>query len=80
MWLCACCQPSHRKPPFALRLTVPSPPRSCSHASQVLEGGPEEDLEHLALLLQFLEDETAAHRNFEFVQVRAAIVLVALPA
>lgn len=38
--------------------------------AQVLEGGPEEDLEHLALLLQFLEEETAAHRNFEFVQVR----------
>jgi len=51
----------------------------------VLEGGPQEDLEHLALLLQFLEEETAAHRNFEFVQVRPAqggvrLVLMALPA
>lgn len=39
----------------------------------MLEGAPEGELEDLGLLLQFLEEETAANRNFEFVQVGAAL-------
>jgi hypothetical protein len=35
---------------------------------QVLEGAPEQELEDLGLLLQFLEEETASNRNFEFMQ------------
>lgn len=54
----------------ATKLTMLPLTTAAPCVAQVLEGGPEEDLEHLALLLQFLEEETAAHRNFEFVQVR----------
>lgn len=53
------------------RPLLPCPP----YCPQVLEGGPEEDLEHLALLLQFLEEETATHTNFEFVQALLRVTL-----
>jgi hypothetical protein len=35
---------------------------------QVLEGAPQQEVEDLGLLLQFLEEETASNRNFEFMQ------------
>lgn len=42
---------------------------------QVLEGAPEQELEELALLLSFLEEETGSNRNFEFVQALLRVVL-----
>lgn len=42
---------------------------------QVLPGAPDSELEDLSLLLQFLEEETAANRNFEFTQALLRVVL-----
>ena len=41
----------------------------------MLEGAPEQELEDLSLLLQFLEEETAANRNFEFMQALLRVAL-----
>lgn len=50
-----------------------SPPPSIT--TQVLPGAPESELEDLSLLLQFLEEETAASTSFEFTQALLRVVL-----
>ena len=41
----------------------------------MLEGAPQQELDDLALLLQFLEEETGGQRNFEFVQALLRVTL-----
>lgn len=54
-------------PPVALDAEIRS--------MQVLEGAAEEEVQDVALLLSFLEDEVAANRNFEFMQALLRVTL-----